>query len=125
MIGRLEQIAGCKNGSCPKIFRSGDRVAVQGAVDTERTRTVAPRDRCLVVEIPLAVLAELDGHPDLTTPAAGSLEPLAVLVDGAVVVRGYAGTELTGQIVPGAGERVVELPLEVLTALASTLAVAR
>lgn len=123
MIGRLEQVAGCKNGSCPKIFRSGDRVAVQGVVDTARTRAVEPRPGCLTVEIPLAVLAELSERPDLTAPAAGSIGPLAVVVEDAVVVRGLAETDLTRRIVPGEGEYVVELPLAVLAALASTLAV--
>ncbi len=48
------QVAGCKNGNCPKVYRDGDRIFVQGGVTREFT---TPEGEA-VVEIPLGVLEE-------------------------------------------------------------------
>lgn len=50
------QIAGCKNGNCPKVFLDDNRVFVQGTSDA--TGQFNPPDGEVVVEIPLDVLRE-------------------------------------------------------------------
>ena len=114
-----ELVAGCKNGSCPKVYRSGTRAAVQGTVDTLATRQIMAQGRETVVEIPVAVLEEaLDelgkwSHGDAVPASATSPEggPLVRRVGDVVIVRGEMGTELTERIKPGTGELVVEVPL--------------
>ena len=51
-----EQIAGCKNGNCPKVFVRGGRVFIQGDIDNTGD-FVTPAGEA-VVEIPLDVLQE-------------------------------------------------------------------
>ncbi|GAA4672395.1 MULTISPECIES: RNA-binding protein [Amycolatopsis] len=50
------QIAGCKNGNCPKVFVHNNRVFVQGMTDASGQFT--PPEGEAVVEIPLDVLRE-------------------------------------------------------------------
>lgn len=50
------QIAGCKNGNCPKVFVRNNRVFVQGMSDA--TGQFSPPAGEAVVEIPLDVLRE-------------------------------------------------------------------
>lgn len=53
---QLRQVAGCKNGNCPKVYTSGDTVFVQGTVNvSDRFRPTADET---VVEIPLDILLE-------------------------------------------------------------------
>jgi hypothetical protein len=119
-----EQLSGCKNGPCPKIFRWGERAAVQGAECTERTVAVPVQRGQEVVEIPIEILtealAEL-GAQVRGRGGAGASAGLVTVVGEHVVVRGDADTELTGQITPGAGEKVVEVPLSSLVTAAASL----
>lgn len=50
------QIAGCKNGNCPKVFVRDNRVFVQGTPDA--TGQFSPPANEAVVEIPLDILRE-------------------------------------------------------------------
>lgn len=124
-----EQIAGCKNGSCPKIFYSGARAAVQGAINTPLTRQMAAHGRAAVVEIPISVLVEavddLSNRGETGAPSlAGSgVVPLVSRVGDVVIVRGTSDTELTNKIEPGPGEAVVEVPVEALMAVHDELVV--
>lgn len=115
------QLSGCKNGPCPKIFRVDGLAAVQGSVETSSTRQFAVRTGWQVVEIPLDILVEAGEALDATVPATVtgttgvSDEPWLVLQLGdLVVVRGRTNTDLTNQIVPGAGEAVVQIPVSLL-----------
>lgn len=53
----LRQVAGCKNGNCPKVFVQGDRAFVQGMTSADAAAFVTPAGE-LVVELPLDVLLE-------------------------------------------------------------------
>jgi hypothetical protein len=123
-----EQVAGCKNGPCPKIFTWGDRAAVQGDVGTELTALLSSDDHEDVVSIPIDILVEalheLGMHPNVETRSP-AVVPLGrvMRVDDAIVVRGLASSDLTNQIVPGPGEAVVELPLDDLISASRELAV--
>jgi hypothetical protein len=112
----LDQLAGCKNGSCPKIFQVGDRVLVQGDHITD-LEAVDAGHRQAVVEIPLGILAE--AALALAGSQGASLAPRAdsgrsgapvSLRGDRVVARGDAETKLTRQLQPGPGEAVVEIP---------------
>lgn len=124
-----ELVAGCKNGSCPKIFYSGTRAAVQGTVNTSSTRQVAAHGRAAVVEIPIAVLVEavdeLRKRGETVAPSGdgSGVVPLVRRVDDVVVVRGTRDTEFTNQIEPGSGEAVVEVSVGTLMVLHDELVV--
>jgi hypothetical protein len=113
----FDQLAGCKNGSCPKIFQVGDRVLVQGYLIADVEAADAGH-RQAVVAIPLGILAEaaltLTGSLDDASLAsrgdAGRGGPRVSSRGDRVVARGDAGTKLTRQLQPGPGEAVVEIP---------------
>jgi hypothetical protein len=112
--GEFQQLSGCKNGNCPKIYRKGDRAVVQGL---SRPAPVAPHPRGEEVEIPMAVL--LEAATALLVEVAGSDEApgldqhVAVLGDR-VLVRGSVETDLTMLIPAPRGETVVEIPTAAL-----------
>lgn len=59
-MSELIQVAGCRNGSCPKIFVAGDRAIVQGTSRPKGRLDVPPGEA--LVEIPLDVLREALGE---------------------------------------------------------------
>jgi hypothetical protein len=118
-----ELVAGCKNGSCPKIFfYLGTRAAVQGTVNTPSAREVVAHGRAAVVEIPIAVFVEaMDelrerGVTVVASEASSGVVPRVRRIGEVVVVRGTRDTELTNKIEPGPGEAVVEVPVGALMA---------
>lgn len=107
-MDHIEQLAGCKNGSCPKIFRQGDRLAVQG--DITSTSPEVPGETT-TVRIPRDIL--LEAAPALGAGrwrAGGCTDDQVVFAGRDVLVKGTMLTSLTRQITPGPGETVVEIP---------------